>query len=82
MDKLEFLKVLEDGGYITRKKDRELYIEDISVKENYGSEDIILAYRWYTERKEHIEWLDYRRNEMGGTTKRYKQSGRMGSDSV
>ena len=78
----EFKKTLKESGYITRKKAIEYYVENVNVKKNYDSTDIIDAYRWFNEKVDWINYCEYRRDEMGSTTKRYKQSSRMGSDSV
>jgi len=80
MNKENFTKLLKDCGYITNKKAIELYCDKINNKKEYVEDDFIEGYRWFQEKLDWLEWLDYRRNEMGATTKRYRQSSRMGSD--
>ena len=76
----EFKKALEYGGYIPIKKGREIYVEKVNKKNEYDTNDIIHAYRWYWDSLEKSANAERRRNLMGGKTKRYKQTDRMGSD--
>ena len=77
----QFKKILKESGYITKKEAIQLYTEKVNIKNKYTQDDIIHAYRWFEEKVDWINWLEYRRDVMGATTKRYKQSERMGSDS-